>query len=471
MLRFKLHHLFAFSLLLTSLCQLPAKAMGVNFDVDSPRQTVMPTVRPNANFLKADSPVSQSGNSVLQHSEPLPIPSVASQPPIRVTEPPNSLPSNLIASTRHLTPPPAESLPKSRVISPMQPAHQPIGISFHPVKSLRASASNQPSVSTSPQLDLPQWIYNGGANSLVARVIGSAEGTRTPSGQPTHAYYGHKDPGNGVWNLGTFSYQHGANSPQEADTKQLKRLQKQGKTIVKQADKAELSMSLGEILNGLDLANQSPRAALERGGYIDRLAQARKKGMPDHEAIVWARTYAYLDPDTQRWNAPGLGNTLSSIQRDQNRRHEAINQAFNSYRTQQDNQGTSSVESLTVPIIAFAPPELSQAAEQVSQDSINTQEPVLSYAEPARVTTNQNNLVKKRLDQPITNATTEDTAALTQAESLAFSMAEEQFTLEKEAELDVDVTPETEQSQTAKSTANIQDNSQASAIHSIAIQS
>ena len=33
MLRFKLHHLFAFSLLLTSLCQRPAKAVGVSFDL------------------------------------------------------------------------------------------------------------------------------------------------------------------------------------------------------------------------------------------------------------------------------------------------------------------------------------------------------------------------------------------------------------------------------------------------------
>ena len=105
------------------------------------------------------------------------------------------------------------------------------------------------------------------------KIRASAEGTRTPSGQPTHAYYGHTDPGNGVWNMGTFSYQHGASSPKEADSKQLKRLQKQGKTLEQQATQADLSMSLGEVLNALDLANQSPRAALERGGYIDRLAQ------------------------------------------------------------------------------------------------------------------------------------------------------------------------------------------------------
>ena len=66
-------------------------------------------------------------------------------------------------------------------------------------------------------------VFEGGTDSLVARAVGSAEGTRTPTGAFNPAYNGHTDPGNGVWNMGTFSYQHGAKTPAEADQKQLQR--------------------------------------------------------------------------------------------------------------------------------------------------------------------------------------------------------------------------------------------------------
>ena len=178
---------------------------------------------------------------------------------------------------------------------------------------------------------LDDWIFENGSNSLVARTVGSAEGTRYSDGERTRAYYGHVDPGNGVWNLGTFSYQHGANSPEEADRKQLQRLKKQGLQLMTQANEHGLSLSLEEKLNGLALANQAPLAALDKGGYIARLAQARRLQMEGIEAILWARTYAYIDPDTRRWNAPGLGNNVHSISRDQERRMSAISQAMKAY--------------------------------------------------------------------------------------------------------------------------------------------
>ena len=72
-----------------------------------------------------------------------------------------------------------------------------------------------------------ETLFHGNSDSLVARAVGSAEGTRTAEGGYTAAYYGHVDPGNHKWNLGSFSYQHGANSPTEADAKQLKWLYNQ----------------------------------------------------------------------------------------------------------------------------------------------------------------------------------------------------------------------------------------------------
>jgi len=180
-------------------------------------------------------------------------------------------------------------------------------------------------------LGLNDWMFEGGSGSLVAHTVGSAEGTRYWNGQKTYAYYGHTDPGNGVWNLGTFSYQHDASDPEDADRKQLRRLKRQGDQLQQQAKAQGIQLSLKEKLNGLDLANQAPLAALGKGGYIERLAQAYRLQMDEAEAIAWARTWAYIDPKTQTWNAPGLGNNLSSISQDQERRIAAIDKAMNAY--------------------------------------------------------------------------------------------------------------------------------------------
>jgi hypothetical protein len=143
-------------------------------------------------------------------------------------------------------------------------------------------------------------------------------------GDRTSAYYGHVDPGNGVWNLGSFSYQHGAQSPEEADVLQLRRLRQHHQTLLKRATDLKLSLTLMEELNAIDLANQAPLAAVGRMGYMDRLVQAQQMGMQGAEAVLWARTRSFIDPDTQRWDAPGLGNTVYNITRDQQRRMDAI---------------------------------------------------------------------------------------------------------------------------------------------------
>lgn len=358
--RFKLHHLFALSLLVTTLCARPAQAMGVTFDLEDKQLVVSKagTADMSARGAVTQNPPTQTPRAAVTPAiAPLPIPPEASQPPVRITHSAGALPHNVIASARVLTPPPQAAFPSPRVLHPDSPPRDrtadrkqaPIGLSFTPAQQAAALAPPKPAPAR--QTDLPKWIYQGGSKSLVARAIGSAEGTRTASGQPTRAYYGHTDPGNGVWNMGTFSYQHGAHSPEEADNKQLQRLERQGQQIAHQASQADLNMSLGEILNGLDLANQSPRAALEQGGYVDRLVQAKQQGMKHSDAIVWARTYAYLEPTTQRWNAPGLGNTLSSIRRDQNRRHEAVTKAFDYYRAQRDTAPGPIPQTLTAPAL------------------------------------------------------------------------------------------------------------------------
>ncbi len=212
-----------------------------------------------------------------------------------------------------------------------------------PVVSDRLKSSAQPrqapqplpqSPASSPDLD---HLFAGGSDSLVARAVGTAEGTRTPTGDHTPAYYGHIDPGNGVWNLGSFSYQHGATSPEEADRKQLARLRSQATQIQQQATTQGMTLSVEETLNGIDLANQAPLAALaeDGGNYIDRLQQAYHMGLRGDEAVLWARTYAYVDPETDRWDAPGLGNDPTRITNDQARRLQAITKAIAAYHQPQ----------------------------------------------------------------------------------------------------------------------------------------
>lgn len=177
-------------------------------------------------------------------------------------------------------------------------------------------------------------VFAGGSDSVVARTVGHAEGTRTPNGSRTRAYHGHSDPGNGVWNLGSFSYQHGASSPAEADEKQLKRLQRQTTAMNRIANSLGIKLTLQEKLNGIDLANQAPLAALGELGYIERLQQAKQRGLKGAAAILWARTQAYWDPRKKRWNAPGLGNTEDGIAHDQQRRLLAIDRALSVYKQQ-----------------------------------------------------------------------------------------------------------------------------------------
>lgn len=346
----------------------------------SPPAASSPAASPLAQGLQNATPAAIPGGIALQRAPAASDHSVADPPPIaplpvppQATEPPLGR-GRSAAQLKLPPPPPSPAAPnRGNVPGQAQSAPPPAGLSLGQPPPPAAPPVSQPQVpaavalaespptardpalsfdlelapaaiapvatSASPEsppespvvATLPamlQAAFAGGADSLVAIAVGSAEGTRTPQGNYTAAYQGHTDPGNGVWNLGTFSYQHGAASPAEADRKQIQRLQRQAQQLQQIAANLGLELSLAEQLNGIDLANQSPRAALSRGGYLDRLLEARQQGLKGEEAILWARTHAFLDPDTQRWNAPGLGNTTESITRDQARRMVAVQRAI-----------------------------------------------------------------------------------------------------------------------------------------------
>lgn len=231
-------------------------------------------------------------------------------------------------------------------------------------------------------------LFAGDYDSLVAKAIGAAEGTRTVDGSRTPAYYGHVDPGNGAWNLGTFSFQHGAASPEDADRRQLERLKAQAEILQQKAAAEGMTLSLEEKLNGLDLANQAPEAALGEQGYIDWLKQAHELGMQGAEAIVWARTRSFIDPATGMWNAPGLGNNVATVFDDQERRSQAILRAIAAHQ-QSD-----------VPLAIAPPPTIPQPSQPPAPTQATANSPSKRRDQQIAQGTIQSAIVPNRPTQP-----------------------------------------------------------------------
>ena len=165
---------------------------------------------------------------------------------------------------------------------------------------------------------LPEHPESELSDRTLVCSIGAAEGTRDENCNPTAAYTGHTDPGNGAENLGTFSYQHGASTPAEADQRQLARLRHAEDGLQAQAE-AKFNQPLSKPALGaaLDLWNQSPAAG---ESFIEHLPSANPTG----EQIVKARTQSYVDPSTGKLDAPGLGNRLEQVEADQARRTSEV---------------------------------------------------------------------------------------------------------------------------------------------------
>lgn len=151
--------------------------------------------------------------------------------------------------------------------------------------------------------------------------IGAAEGTRDLNCNPNQHYSGHTDPGNGASNLGSFSYQHGASSPEDADKKQMRRLRQAEGDIQQQAEqKFGKPLSKEALAAALDLWNQSPQAGDD---FVTHLPSAA----PTTAQIIEARSQSYTDPATGKLDAPGLGNDPAKVETDQERRtDEVLNQ-------------------------------------------------------------------------------------------------------------------------------------------------
>lgn len=161
------------------------------------------------------------------------------------------------------------------------------------------------------------------SDELLKCAIGNAEGTKDDNCQPNPAYFGHTDPGNGAANLGAFSYQHGAASPQEADAKQIERLRQAEQGIQQKAvEKFGQPLSKAALANALDLWNQAPLAG-------DDFVKHLRTADPSPQEIIDARSRSFVDPVTGALDAPGLGNSMGNVQYDQQRRTDEVLEQVN----------------------------------------------------------------------------------------------------------------------------------------------
>ena len=152
------------------------------------------------------------------------------------------------------------------------------------------------------------------SDDLLKRAIGRAEGTRDANGNPTQAFFGHRDPG---WqgrcqNQGTFSYQHCAPSPEAADVSWLGTLRKAEQDINAQAvAKFGQPLSQAAMVAALDGYTQSPDAGKR---FVDKLPTSD----PSPQQLIAARTAA-LQASRRAKGGPPM-----NVPADQQRRVNAV---------------------------------------------------------------------------------------------------------------------------------------------------
>ena len=157
------------------------------------------------------------------------------------------------------------------------------------------------------------------SNHPFSIAIGIAEGTRTPDGGMTKAYYGHRDPGNGVSNSGTYSAQQGM-SPAQSDVHwngKLTRTQMRVAPLLEAAGIKRGTQGYNRLMfNVLDLSVQAPAAVPD---FLYKIPEILRGGVTV-EAIAKARADSFYNPRSKRLDAPGFGNNYQRLFRDQRSR-------------------------------------------------------------------------------------------------------------------------------------------------------
>ncbi|MFZ4761194.1 MAG: hypothetical protein ACOYK8_00060 [Alphaproteobacteria bacterium] len=204
-----------------------------------------------------------------------------------------SIAQNFNAAAKAPTPSPAPTT----ITTPSPP--KPFSISMETL--VAAIGENKP-----VDERLVPLLFEGGSDSLIAKMIGLVEGTRAPDGSKTEAWYGHGDIGNGSIDLGTFAAQN-CPSPDACDTIELAKLQAVANHILAMGQKLGVTITWQKMINGLDLANQAPAAVYDKGGYVEQLKhvetlndngiftneQGKRITLNDNQIILQARVQSY----------------------------------------------------------------------------------------------------------------------------------------------------------------------------------
>ena len=151
-------------------------------------------------------------------------------------------------------------------------------------------------------------------------AIGIAEGTRTPSGSNTKAYYGHTDSGDGNRNRGTVSGGRSGGTPEQVDRQWMGVLTSVSTAMTPVLQRLGIppsSQGWNRVMfNILDLRVQAPAAVQT---FISKLPQVMKQGLTI-EAIAKARADSFFNPRTGGLEAGGFGNNYSRLFADQRSR-------------------------------------------------------------------------------------------------------------------------------------------------------
>lgn len=180
----------------------------------------------------------------------------------------------------------------------------------------------KPAVAEPPKLptfDLQAALQT--PKSLLILAIGHAEGTINLDGSPTKAYYGHGD--SGFRNVGVFScISCGQRSPEDADLYYLENKIKPMRSRFEDAARGALLPAQHPMLAAafFTLLTQSPQAATDRKGFLERMSSLKMLGIT-LENLIQTSVDSYRDPDSNRFeDVARFDNDESKIRADQRRR-------------------------------------------------------------------------------------------------------------------------------------------------------
>lgn len=196
-----------------------------------------------------------------------------------------------------------------------------IGGKTAPVPPSRAAAPVDPQRDSKDLIgfDLAEAIRT--PKSVLVLAIGHAEGTIHLDGSPTQAYYGHGDSGHR--NIGVFScIVCGSRSPAEADQYYLDAKLKPLRARFVDAARGALLPANHPMLAAafFTLLTQSPLAATDRKGFLDRMSTLKAQGI-SLETLIQLSVDSYRDPDSNTFeDVARFNNDESRIRADQKRR-------------------------------------------------------------------------------------------------------------------------------------------------------